>query len=91
VFFAIAKPVFNKLTPEQQATLRAAAKEAAVLQVRNTLADEQTALAKFKQAGMIVSEPDLAPFRASASKLYADEGFEQKWQPGLKAKIDAVN
>ncbi|MBM6595282.1 TRAP transporter substrate-binding protein DctP [Microvirga pudoricolor] len=90
VFFSISKAAFNKLTPEQQGTLRAAAKEAAAMQVKNTLADEQIALAKFKQGGMVISEPDLAPFRASASKLYADEGFEQKWQPGLKAKIEAV-
>jgi tripartite ATP-independent transporter DctP family solute receptor len=91
VFFAIAKATFNKLTPEQQATLRAAAKEAAALQVKNTLADEQTALSKFKEGGMVISEPDLASFRASASKLYAEEGYEQKWQPGLKAKIEATN
>jgi tripartite ATP-independent transporter DctP family solute receptor len=91
VFFAISKSAFNKLTPQQQTTLRAAAKEAAALQVKNTLADEQAALAKFKEGGMVISEPDLAPFRAGASQLYKDDGFEQKWQPGLKAKIEATN
>jgi TRAP-type C4-dicarboxylate transport system substrate-binding protein len=90
VFFAIAKPAFEKLTPPQQATLRAAAKDAASLEVKNTLADEQSALAQFRKGGMVISEPDLAPFRASASKLYVDDGLEAKWQPGLKVKIEAI-
>lgn len=91
VFIAIAKPFFDKLTPAQQSTLRAAAKEAAALQVKKTQEDEVSAVAGFKAAGIVVSTPDLGPFRANAAKLYRDEGFEQKWQPGLKAKIDATN
>ena len=91
VFFAIARPVFEKLTPEQQATLKAAAKEAAATEASRTLADEKAALAAFEKAGITVSKPDLAPFRANAAKLYSEEGYDKKWQPGLKEKIDATN
>lgn len=91
VFIAIAKPVFDKLTPAQQATLRAAAKEATAIEVKKTLEDEASSVAGFKTAGIVISTPDLAPFRANAAKLYRDEGLEQKWQPGLKARIDATN
>lgn len=90
VFIAMAKPVFDKLTPEQQATLRAAAKEATAIEVKKTIEDEKSALAEFEKAGIVISRPDLELFRANAAKLYKEEGFEQKWQPGLKDKIDAT-
>lgn len=90
VFIAIAKPVFDKLTPEQQATLRAAAQEAAAIEAEATIAAEKAALADFEARGIVVSRPDLAPFRANAARLYAEEGYEAKWQPGLKARIDAT-
>lgn len=90
VFIAIAKPVFDKLTPEQQATLRAAAKEATEMEVKKTIADEKSALEGFEKAGIVISRPDVELFRANAAKLYKEEGFEAKWQPGLKEKIDAT-
>lgn len=90
VFLAIAKPVFDKLTPEQQATLRAAAKEAAAAEVQQTIADEKSALESFEKAGIVISTPDVELFRTNATKLYKEEGFVEKWQPGLKDKIDAT-
>jgi TRAP-type C4-dicarboxylate transport system substrate-binding protein len=90
VFFAIAKPTFDALTPEQQETLRAAAKEAAAIEAEQTIAAEETALAAFEKQGIVVSHPDLELFRSNAAKLYAEEGAEAEWQPGLKAKIDAT-
>lgn len=90
VFIAIAKPVFDKLTLDQQATLRSAAKEAAEIEAQATIAAEKAALADFEAKGIVVSRPDLATFRANAAKLYAEEGYEAKWQPGLKARIDAT-
>ncbi len=91
VFIAIAKPVFEKLTPEQQATLKSVAMEAAATEAARTLADEKAALDAFARQGIVVSKPDLAPFRASAARLYKEEGYDKKWQPGLKDKIDATN
>lgn len=90
VFIAIAKPVFDALTPEQQATLRTAAKEAAAMEVQKTIEDEKSALEGFEKAGIVISRPDLELFRSTAAKLYKEEGFEEKWQAGLKEKIDAT-
>jgi tripartite ATP-independent transporter DctP family solute receptor len=90
VFIAIAKPVYDSLTPEQEATLRAAAEEAAALEIQQTLEAEKAALAEFEAAGIVISRPDVELFRANAARLYAEEGYEEEWQPGLKAKIDAT-
>ncbi|WP_291975780.1 DctP family TRAP transporter solute-binding subunit [Chelatococcus sp.] len=90
VFIAISKTAYDKLTPDQQKALRAAAKEATAIEVQKTIEDEKSAVEGFKKAGIVVSEPDLELFRANAAKLYKEEGYETKWQPGLKSKIDAI-
>ncbi|CAH1651461.1 DctP family TRAP transporter solute-binding subunit [Chelatococcus asaccharovorans] len=90
VFIAISKSAYDKLTPDQQKALRAAAKEATAIEVKKTVDDEKAAIEGFKKAGIVVSEPDLALFRANAARLYKEEGYEAKWQPGLKDKIEAI-
>jgi tripartite ATP-independent transporter DctP family solute receptor len=90
VFFAIAKPVFDALTTEQQETLRAAAREAAAIEAEQTIEAEKSALAEFEKAGIVISHPDLELFRVNAAKLYEEEGLAAEWQPGLRARIDAT-
>ena len=87
VFFAIAKPVWDKLTPEQQAVFRKQAKEAAAFNDTSRLAEEKEMVAFFEKAGLKVTSPDLAPFRASVKKQYEEAGLSQKWAPGLAEKI----
>ena len=50
LFVAIAKPVFDKLTPAQQAELRAATLEAIDIQIGKSAKDELDALETFKAA-----------------------------------------
>lgn len=90
VFVAIAKPVFDKLSPEQQAELRAASKAAVAKQVEKTLADEKSAIDTFKAANIAVTEPDVAAFRAAVLEQYKKSGMMEKWKPGLLERIDAV-
>jgi TRAP-type transport system periplasmic protein len=90
VFIAIAKPFFDKLTPEQQAELRAAAREAADVQIARTLKDEKDAIDTFKAANIKVVEPDLAAFRAAVMEQYRKANLMEKWKPGLVARIEAV-
>lgn len=90
VFIAIAKPVYDKLTPAQQAELRAASREAADMQVAKTLADEKSAVDTFKAANIRISEPDAAAFRSVVFKEYEASGMTAKWKPGLLARIQAV-
>ena len=90
VFLAIAKPFFDKLTPAQQAELRAAAREAADMQIAKTLLDEKSALDTFRAANIRISEPDATAFRTVVLKEYDSSGMVAKWKPGLLARIQAV-
>jgi TRAP-type transport system periplasmic protein len=90
VFIAIAKPVFDKLTPAQQAEMRAAAREAADMQVAKTLADEKSAVDTFRAANIRISDPDASAFRAAVFKEYESSGMTGKWKPGLLARIQNV-
>ena len=90
VFIAIAKPVWDKLPPAQQTEMRAAAREAADMQIAKTLADEKSAVDTFRAANIRVSEPDAAVFRTVVMKEYEAAGMTAKWKPGLLARIQAV-
>jgi len=90
VFIAIAKPAFDKLTPAQQSELRAAAREAADMQIAKTQADERAALDTFRSANIRVSEPDASVFRAAVFKEYEAAGLTAKWKPGLMQRVQAV-
>ncbi|MBL8588446.1 MAG: TRAP transporter substrate-binding protein DctP [Methylobacteriaceae bacterium] len=90
VFIAIARPFFDKLPADQQAELRAAAREAADAQIAKTLKDEKDAVDTFRGAGIKIVEPDIAAFRAAVMEQYRQAGLMEKWKPGLVARIDAV-
>jgi tripartite ATP-independent transporter DctP family solute receptor len=90
VFLAIAKPVFDKLTPAQQAELRAAAREAADMEISKTLLDEKSALETFRQANIRISEPDPTSFRAAGLAEFQASGLSAKWKPGLMARVQAI-
>jgi tripartite ATP-independent transporter DctP family solute receptor len=90
VFIAIAKPFFDKLTPAQQAELRAAARAAVDIQIAKTLADEKAALDTFRAANIKIVEPDVAAFRAAVLAEYQKAGLMAKWKPGLVDRINNV-
>lgn len=90
VFFAIAKPFFDKLTPEQQSELRAAARAAAEVQIASSAKDEEDAVGTFKAASIRVVEPDVAAFKSAVMEQYKKSGLMEKWTPGLLARIEAV-
>lgn len=90
VFIAIAKPFFDKLSADQQAELRAAARAAAEVQIATSAKDEEDAIGTFKAANIRIVEPDVAAFRAAVMDQYAKTGLMDKWTPGLLARIEAV-
>ena len=89
VFINIAGPAWAKLSPMQQAALRQAAAAAAAANDSARLADEATITAALATRGLKVDTPDLAAFRASADKAYADSGAAKEWNVALLAQVEA--
>jgi tripartite ATP-independent transporter DctP family solute receptor len=59
-----------KLTPQQQQIVREESKAAGELMRKAIAADEADQIAKLQQAGMQVTRPDTAPFRAAMGPAY---------------------
>lgn len=90
VFYAVSGKTWEKLTPEQQATLKAAAQQGAAKQSEETRAQEAGARAKFEAEKIVFSDPDLAPFREKVDAVYAEQGLMDKWMPGLLDRVAAT-
>jgi TRAP-type transport system periplasmic protein len=90
IFYAVAKPYFDKLKPEQQKKLREAAVRGAKWNDDNRLNDEKTVIDGLAAKGLTVSRPDLAPFRANADKVYASAEAAKAWDRKLMEEAMAV-
>ena len=90
IFYAIAKPYFDKLKPDQQKKLREAAVRSAKWNDDNRLNDEKTVIEGLAAKGLTVSRPDLAPFRANAEKVYAGADAAKAWDRKLMEEAMAV-
>lgn len=90
IFYAIAKPFFDKLTPDQRAKLQAAAVKAARWNDEQRLNDEKTIIDGLAGRGLTVTRPDLAPFRANADKVYAGADAAKPWDRKMMDEVMAV-
>jgi tripartite ATP-independent transporter DctP family solute receptor len=90
IFYAVAKPYFDKLSAEQQRKLREAAVRGAKWNDENRLNDEKTVIDGLAAKGLTVSRPDLAPFRANADKVYAAAEAAKAWDRKLMEEAMAV-
>jgi TRAP-type C4-dicarboxylate transport system substrate-binding protein len=87
VFFAVAKPAWDRLSAPQQAAFREAARDAAKFNDEGRLAEEQEIVGVFERAGLAIARPDLAPFRAAVARQYEADGLAARWMPGLAARM----
>jgi tripartite ATP-independent transporter DctP family solute receptor len=87
VFFDIAKPFWEKLAPDQKALLERAARNAAKLNDTGRLADEKAIAEALKGRGLAVDAVDLAPFRATADKVYGEADVTKAWNAGLAKQV----
>jgi TRAP-type transport system periplasmic protein len=87
VFFNIAKPFWDKLTPEQQRVVATAARNAAKLNDTGRLADEKAIVDALKSRGLTVDVIDLAPFRAMADKVYGAADAAKAWNAALIRRV----
>ena len=90
VFINIAEPVWDKLSPAQQAVVQAAAGKAAAANQDARLADEQSITAALKDRKLQVDSPDLAPFRANADKIYAESDMAKEWDQAWMKRVAAT-
>jgi tripartite ATP-independent transporter DctP family solute receptor len=90
VFINIAKPVWDKLSPAQQAVVQAAATQAAKANQEARLADEQSVAANLKTRGLQVDSIDLTPFRALADKVYAGSDMAKSWDANWLKRVAAA-
>ncbi|TPQ51194.1 C4-dicarboxylate ABC transporter [Prosthecomicrobium hirschii] len=85
----MAKKSFDKLTPEDQAIVRAAAKESVAEMRRLWVAREKASEAKVREAGAVVATVDKAPFIAAMKPVY-DKFVTDAKMKDLVARIQAT-
>jgi len=90
VFYVIAKPYFDKLSPEQKSKVQAAATRAAKWNDDQRLNDEKTVLDGLAAKGLTLTRPDLAAFRANADKVYANAEAAKAWDRKMMDEVMAL-
>lgn len=89
-YIAFSKAVWDKMTPEQQATVQQAADAAAESGRQKQLAKEEELVSFLQGQGMEIYEPDLAAFRAHVQAQYVGSEFAKAWPEGVLEKINAL-
>lgn len=90
VFYAVAKPFYDKLTADQRRKLTAAAVKAARWNDEQRLNDEKTIIDGLAERGLTVTRPDLATFRANADKVYSGADAAKPWDRKMMEDVMAV-
>ncbi|OCW55972.1 TRAP transporter substrate-binding protein DctP [Hoeflea olei] len=89
-YIAFSKATWDKLTPEQQATVQKAADDAAESGRQAQLKKEEDLVSFLRDQGLDVYEPDLAAFRTHVQAQYTGSEFAQSWPEGVLEKINAL-
>lgn len=87
VFFAIAKPFWDKLSAEQKKAVGDSAAAAAKENDEARLKDETEVADGLRGKGLAVDKIDLAPFRALADKAYAEADFAKAWDAAMLKRV----
>lgn len=89
-YVAFSKAVWDGLTPEQQATVQAAADAAAESGRQNQLQKEEDLASFLTENGLTIYEPDLKAFREHVQAQYVGSEFAASWPEGVLEKINAL-
>lgn len=90
VFYAIAKPFWDKLSAEQKKAVQSAATAATKWNDEQRLNDEKTVIDGLAGKGLTVARPDLAAFRANADKVYAGADAAKPWDRKMMEEVMRV-
>ncbi len=86
----ISDSAWNAMTPEQQASVEAAASTAIEFSQQAHLDREAELLTQFETAGLKIYEPDLEAFRAAAQQKYLESDLAKDWPEGVVDRINAL-
>lgn len=89
-FLAISKKVHDRFTPDQQATMRKAAKESADWILKAQSDKEEELVKFFKDQGLEVYTPDVEAFRRHVQKMYLESSLAKDWPKGMVDRINAI-
>ena len=89
-YVAFSKSVWDGLTADQQATVKAAAEAAAESGRQAQLEKEATLVSFLTEQGLAVYEPDLKAFRDHVQAQYAGSELAASWPDGVLEKINAL-
>lgn len=89
-YVAFSKAVWDKLTPDQQATVQKAAEDAAESGRVKQLAKEEELVSFLEGQGLAIYEPDLAAFRSHVQAQYVGSEFAASWPEGVLDRINAL-
>ena len=81
---------WNKLSPEQQQTVQAAAADAIAWSTEQHLNREAELAAFFKEQGLKLYEPDVGAFREYAQDKYLKSDLAKDWPEGIVDRINAI-
>ena len=82
--------LFDKLTPEQQQAMQAAADKAFEWSDAEYIKQEAELIEFFKGEGLDVYEPDVEAFRAYSNKKYLESPLSKDWPEGMVDRINAL-
>lgn len=89
-YVAFSKAVWDKLSAEQQATVKKAAEDAAESGRQAQLKKEEDLVAFLTDKGLEIYEPDLKAFREHVQAQYVGSEFAKAWPEGVLEKINAL-
>lgn len=90
LFIVVSNKLWNRLNPDQQASLRAAAQAASRYNNTHRVNDERELLAFFKAQGLQVTTPDVPAFRSAVQAAYLQSEYAKSWPAGLLDRINAT-
>lgn len=89
-YIALSKAAWDAMTPEQQATVQAAADATADFGRQNQLQKEEELVSFLEEQGLEIYEPDVAAFRTAVQSAYLGSDFAKDWPDGVLEKINAL-
>jgi len=90
VLIGVSNIFWSKLNDTRKEIISEAAWVAADYATRAALRDERTLKATLTAAGLTVTTPDVAGFRAKVAAAYAADERAKAWEPGLWKKIESL-